>query len=110
MSDFRQTLERGRFGDAAMPVAKKARAEVDGKLKKACWILHNGPHAKDMLCPLCGVQRIREREKGSWEAGHVVAYAWFEQSAKQECKYDLVPLCRGCNLSMGTQNLWSAML
>ena len=82
---------------------------VSSNLKRLMWDLHVGMHIKSVSCFGCGRKTLYFDKRADWEASHVVARHWFKKN-QDTCgaltKYDLVPLCRACNLSMRTQCLW----
>jgi hypothetical protein len=86
---------------AQPPTAGKRQRSVADKDRKKAWEFHYGPHAKEALCQLCGVNNLVKNDIGSWQAGHIVARDYLDIKLRSNPLY-LVPCCTGCNLETST--------
>jgi hypothetical protein len=99
------------FTNVSLPQKKKVKREknnINDALRKSCWAMHAEPLKKTMTCIGCGTKSMHKDRKGDWEASHINAECWHRKSknAGPLTKYDLVPLCHGCNKTMATKCLW----
>jgi hypothetical protein len=87
--------ELERFVVAAQEV--DARKTIPKKIREAVWATAFGEEYIGN-CTCCGGMIDFEH----WEAGHITAHKFGGKTVPS----NLRPICRGCNRSMGTQNLW----
>ena len=85
---------------------KLMTADLTDNERKQCWILHHGPHAKEALCPMCGINSIKFLEKAGWECSHIVARKF---CADPKSRFYLLPCCAACNKETGTRCIWNIM-
>jgi hypothetical protein len=84
---------------------KVKRTHVSKKLRKTIWHMHAGPHKTSMICMGCNLNTIQLNETAGWEACHIVADAYYRKDQKPT-QFDLLPMCRACNLEMGNTCIW----
>lgn len=77
---------------------KKKKQTIPRTLKKMVWDKYIGENKGKAKCYCCKHQDIRQID---FEAGHVVA----ESMGGKTILTNLRPVCRQCNISMGTMNM-----
>jgi len=75
------------------------RKPIDNKLRKLVWA-KIFEKEKEGLCQCCEKTKI-ENKKDGFQCGHI--QAWHKGGLT--VLNNLLPICKGCNLSMGTKNL-----
>ena len=79
---------------------KKVKHVVSAKIRNEVWLTYNGD--RDIgLCYVCGVQI--QRYHAGWHNSHVIPA---KDKRSTDTVANLRPCCPGCNLSMGTKNLY----
>ena len=73
------------------------RKPVPGALKKECWRIKFS-NSSNGNCEVC----LKVIDALDFEAGHIISC----YNGGEDTKENLVPVCKDCNRSMGTQNLY----
>ncbi len=76
---------------------KRRKTPIRKALRVTVWKLHFGD-AGTGKCPVCNLQTINWHD---FECGHIVA----EAKGGATNQDNLVPICSGCNKSMGTMDM-----
>lgn len=77
-------------------VAKKRR--IPKKVRDDLWDKYIGNTIAETSCIVCNNSQISSR---NFDAGHIIS----EYNGGSEDSNNLLPICKGCNLSMGTTNM-----
>jgi len=79
--------------------SKGKRKSIPKKVKEDVWNTHIGDSKGSAKCKCCNVTIITQL---SFDCGHIISHA----NGGTTTVSNLLPICRSCNLSMGTQNLF----
>lgn len=78
-----------------------AKDKIPTAVRNQVWLKYMG-NAAFGICPCCGVNDISLVRSGGFECGHVQA----EAKGGTTHLGNLIPVCKSCNLGMGTTNLF----
>jgi hypothetical protein len=80
---------------------KKGKKRITKKLKDSCWIQEFGNNCDCNVCPIstCSIE-IYKNKTDTWHAGHVIS----ENNGGDTIVSNLRPICKKCNLDMGSKN------
>ena len=78
-----------------------AKDKIPTAVRNQVWLKYMG-NAAFGVCPCCGVNEISLVRSGGFECGHVQA----EAKGGSTHLGNLIPVCKSCNLGMGTMNLF----
>lgn len=93
--------KRRKAAVAVAVIRKKKKKHIPKALRAAVWIKAFGDAA--VLCPVCEAQTITPF---NFECGHIVS----ERDEGPTELGNLMPVCRSCNGSMGTRELFAFRL
>lgn len=74
-----------------------ARKSIPKSVRNAVWQMYSNDESK-MICLCCGVEQINYM---NWHCGHIKSVA----NGGSTTVDNMVPICIGCNLSMGKMNM-----
>lgn len=78
-------------GEGLEPVKKKTSF---ANIKRASWDMYVGIGIQDVLCGLCGINRIQNNVNSGFEGAHIIARGWLTEDLSV---YYLYPSCSVCN-------------
>jgi 5-methylcytosine-specific restriction endonuclease McrA len=85
-------------GEIIKDEIKKRKINIPKKVKIDAWNQHVGKGEKEALCICCREKTI---DACDFHAGHIIS----EKNGGETTINNILPICSGCNLSMGSKNM-----